>query len=723
MAVEAPDKSLRETGNDLGTVLPKEMPRKTFLAKAVLPILTAIINCLATQGCDYRRATVVTASELEWPNYGGDPGGQRYSAAVQINRLNVRNLQVAWSVRAGDFSPEVFDSIGHRAGNRREDGSPILPVPGAPCGACHRLQARFESTPLMRDGTVYLSTPLNRVLALDPASGAVRWTFDPNLDRTRHYVEGLVSRGVSYWSDTNTATERPCARRVFLATVDARLFALDAVAGSLCQDFGRRGAVRLDSGVALSHRPVEPGQYAVSSPPAVVNDVVVVGSTIANGQRQDVESGLVRAYDARSGALRWSFDPIARMEPNPATRPAVRAVKQSTGAANAWSIISADAGRDMVFLPTASAAPNYYGGQRPGRNDFANSVVALRASTGVVAWSFQVVHHDVWDYDLAAQPMLVTLQQGHRDVPAVVVGTKTGMIFVLNRDTGAPLYPVEERRTAASDVPGEYGWPTQPFPPPLFSLHGTRLTPDSAFGITERDRGFCRDLLLRLRNDGLFTPPSLRGTIQWPGAWGGINWDGMAWDPKRQIVVTTLKRLAMIIQLQQRNHRDLTRQVQGPGGEYFAQEGTPYSATRRPFVSPSGIPCSPPPWGSLVAVDLGLSAIRWQRSVGVIPALKRVSASESWGSLIFGGPLVTAGGLVFIGASQDDRFRAFDIDTGDLLWEYHLPAGGQATPMTYVYHGRQYVVITAGGRAGIGSPGDWIVAFALSDPSDYHATR
>jgi quinoprotein glucose dehydrogenase len=341
--------------------------------------------------------------------------------------------------------------------------------------------------------------------------------------------------------------------------------------------------------------------------------------------------------------------------------------------------------------------------------------VALRASTGEVVWSFQVVHHDLWDYDVPAQPTLIELRRDDELVPAVVVATKMGFLYVLHRETGEPLLPVEERPVPASDVPGETAWPTQPFPVRPAPLHELELSPDDAFGLTDEDRAFCRNWIAGLRNEGVFTPPSLEGTLIWPGFGGGATWGGVAWDPERHIVVTPLIRLAMTVRLHARADFDRARRGPEDGRQYTAQEGTPYGMSRMPLVTAAGVPCSPPPWGKLVAVDLATGELRWERPVGRVPALADVEGSEAWGSVLFGGPLVTAGGLVFLGASQDDHVRAFDIDTGELLWEHELPAGGQATPMTYRVGGRQYVVIAAGGRSGIGTPGDHLVAFALPE--------
>jgi quinoprotein glucose dehydrogenase len=403
------------------------------------------------------------------------------------------------------------------------------------------------------------------------------------------------------------------------------------------------------------------------------------------------------------------------VHPSPAACRAPVAARRSGARGSNASVITVDTARDLVFLPTATAAPDFFGGTRPGMNELANSVVALRASTGALVWAYQVVHHDLWDYDIAAPPMLISLRRAGSEVPAVVVGTKTGMLFVLDRSTGAPLLPVTERTVPASDVPGEATWPTQPFPDALPALQGNRLTADSAFGITREDQAYCRAMLGRLRNEGLFTPPSLRGSVEWPGQWGGINWDGLAWDPTHQLVITPVRRLAMMIKLHRREDGLRAQGDSSPGREILPQFGTPYFATRGPLVSPSGTPCTPPPWGELVAIDLASAGVRWRRPLGRVPWLAGERHSASWGSLVFGGSLVTGGGLVFIGASQDDGFRAFDIDTGELLWETTLPAGGQAAPMSYQYRGRQYVVIAAGGRGSVGTPGDWVVAFALPE--------
>ncbi|MGH7470675.1 MAG: PQQ-binding-like beta-propeller repeat protein [Longimicrobiales bacterium] len=380
---------------------------------------------------------------VEWLYYGGDPGGMRYSAAADINRTNVNKLILAWSLRAGDVSPEMFDPDGHRAGNLREDGTPIASQRGASCGSCHTTDMRFESTAITRDSTLYISTPRNRILAIDAGTGNIRWTFDPGIDATLRYAEDFVSRGVASWIDHEAPRGHECAERLFVATIDARLIAVNAQTGKRCLGFGDDGVINLDEGGSLEGVEVAKGQYVVTSPPAVAGGVVVVGSSIAPRVRAQVH-GVVRGFDARTGALRWSFDPIQWYQPIDSQRPTSGYMKAS-GGGNVWSIMSFDSARDMVFLPTSGPAPSHYGGVRSGANPHANSVVALRATTGELVWSFQVVHHDLWDYDVAAQPMLVKLRLNGLDRDVVVVGTKMGMIFVLDRDSGVPVLPVEER--------------------------------------------------------------------------------------------------------------------------------------------------------------------------------------------------------------------------------------------------------------------------------------
>ena len=519
--------------------------RRVYVARSTI---RCVLVWLGGASCDVNTARFGDSPALttEWTHYGGDAAGSRYSTVAQIDRQNVSTLGVTWMIRTG----ELRDSVRTVTFDRQ----PPTEAAGVAsrCAECYVSQARFESTPIFWNGLLYLNTPRGRVLALDPETGALRWEFDPNVDITRWYAEGLTSRGVAVWEDSRVANAVRCSRRIIFTTVDARLFAVDASVGRLCLDFGAAGVVRLD--LQGSWTQWRTGDYSVTSAPVVVGNNVIIGSAVNKNRTGKAPSGLVRAYDARLGHLVWSFEPLATTSNENSPAEDSRDRGEAGGGANVWSTMSSDVNRDLVYLPTSSAAPGFFGGARPGRNEFANSIVALQASTGKLVWFFQTVHHDLWDYDVASQPVLITLSQNGHNRPAVVVGTKTGMIFVFDRVTGEALAPIVERSVPRTDVPGESVWPTQPFSgAPL--LHGNLLTPDSAFGVTEADRSYCRQLIGELRNEGLFTPPSLTGTLMWPGFWGGMNWDGMAWDPERQLIVTTVRRLGMVVRLHPRNQR------------------------------------------------------------------------------------------------------------------------------------------------------------------------
>lgn len=624
---------------------------------------TLAIAGAATLAAQRRPTTVGT----DWPAYGHDPGGMRFSPLARVNRQNASRLAVAWTYHTHDMS-------------HGRDDTP---------------RSGFETTPLVVDGALYLTTAFNRVIALDPETGLERWTFDPKIDVHADYGDGLINRGLATWVDASRRTGQPCRRRLFEATNDARLIAVDAATGRLCADFGSGGVVSLRDVPEYA-----PGTYHMTSPPAVVDDLVVVGSGINDNQRAKMASGVVRAFDARNGAQRWSWNPL----PNAGGQ---------TGAANAWSVMAVDAERHLVFVPTGSASPDYYGGLRPGDNRWANSIVALRAQTGALAWGFQLVHHDLWDYDTASPPLLATITHDGHAVPVVVQGNKTGFLYVLNRDTGAPVFPVEERPVPKSDVPGESASPTQPIPTQLPPVAPQRVTSEAAWGA---DREACAAEMNGLRNEGVFTPPSLRGTLVMPGMLGGMNWSGSAFDPGRHLLIVNSNVLPAKARLIAREEfSDRSRRTED--GDYSAQAGTPYGLFRRFLQGPSGFPCNAAPWGLLTAVDLERGAIAWQVPLGSMQGFGGSHVAVPPGSISLGGPIVTGGGVVFIGGTVYSFVRAFDVESGRELWKGALPAPAHATPITYQVtpSGRQFVVIAAGGHAKISEEpvGDTIVAFGL----------
>jgi quinoprotein glucose dehydrogenase len=626
----------------------------------------------------------------DWGYYGGDLFGQRYSALTQVNRANVDRLEVAWTYRTGELG-EGFASAGKMA---------------------------FEATPVLAFDLLYLTTPTNIVVALDPATGQERWRYDSRIPRDRRYGEA-TSRGVTVWQDVRpAAAEGACATRVFAGTLDARLVALDARTGKPCTDFGASGAVDLTAGIRLR----DASDYVVTAPPAMYRDLVIVGSAIGDNRAVELERGTVRAFDARTGALRWSFDPIPDSRSHPSAAGWQPEQAQRTGGANAWAVMSVDPARGIVFVPTGSASPDFFGGERLGANRFANSLLALDASSGKLLWHHQTVHHDLWDYDLAAQPMLVDLDLELGSVAAVVQATKTGMLFVYDRENGAPVFPVSERRVPPSNVPGEVAAPTQPFSslPPL-SSHGP-LDPAQAWGVTFWDRGECRAMIRGLRNEGLFTPPDPRGSLSYPSYVGGVNWGGIAYDARRRRVIAAVNHVPAVVTLLTSSQLEAQLEEQRrddryPNSEFARQRGAPYGMRREPLLSPWGLPCSPPPWGTLVSVDLEEQRIVWEVPLGSTEGIAPwFVPTRDFGLPHMGGPIATAGNLVFIGGAMDGYFRAFDLETGRELWKHRLPAGGQATPMTYRAgpEQRQFIVIAAGGHGGLGTEqGDYVVAFAL----------
>ena len=582
--------------------------------------------------------TAAATSDSGWPAYGGDSGGTRYSPLTQITPANVGQLRVAWTFRTGELGQGVKDWS----------------------------RSAFEATPILYDGTLYLTTSSTDVVAVNAVTGRLRWRHDSASRKDLHYSDG-VSRGVSLWVDEASPGEAVCHARIYAPTLDGRLLALDANTGKPCTDFGASGAVNLLQDVRSQFQQGDEWRdYLVTSPPAILDGKVIVGSSIGDNRAVLEELGTVRAFDARSGKLLWSWDPIPRDPSNPVYKEWTTESLRNASAANAWAPLSVDAARHLVFVPTGSASPDFFGGERPGDNRWANSVVALDGNTGQLKWGQQLVHHDLWDYDVASQPTLADLVHDGRHVAAVIQATKTGFLYTFDRESGAPVFPIIERPVPQDAVPGEHPSPTQPYPvaPPALTRQ-TPITADDAWGVAWFDTRSCRKRIAGYRSEGIFQPPSLKDSLMQPGNAGGANWGGIAFDTRRQVALAYTINLPFVVALIPR--AEMPAQAasdQYPDFEFARQNGTPYGMRRDAFKSDLGIPCVKPPWGLLTAVDMVRGTIKWQIPLGDTPYVHL-----NLGMPGLGGPIVSASGLVFIAASLDDRLRAFDTDSGKLLWE------------------------------------------------------
>jgi quinoprotein glucose dehydrogenase len=643
-----------------------------------------------------RSGSIAQLPAGSWAYYGQDAGGKRYTPVTQINERNVGRLAVAWTYRTG----ELLTYLGTDALEK----------------AC------FETTPVLIGRTLYFSTPSDRVVAVDAATGRQRWVYDPRVNLRADYSE-ISSRGVAVWpaavgaaaggggGSPARAGAGADSLRIFIGTIDGRLIAIDARTGTPVAAFGDSGSVDLRAGLGP--------EIQETSPPAVIGDLVIVGSSIGDNQRLDLPPGVVRAFDVHTGQLRWSWDPIPQDPADSAYSTWNGPKAHRSGAANAWSILSTDPARDLVFVPATSPSPDYYGGERLGSNLYSDCLVALKASTGKRVWSFQVVHHDLWDFDIAGQPMLIDWPKAGGTVPAVVVGTKMGFIYVLDRETGVPLLPVEERPVPSSTVPGEQAWPTQLFPVLPAPLGLQTMSVADAWGPTPDDLAEAKRRIARYRYQGPFTPPSYEGTIMAPGNVGGIHWGGMCYDPASGMLYTNINRVAAVIRMIPRDKVDSLERENGETlrAETGRQRGTPYVMKRDYLFKADDrgmIMQSKPPWGTLLGIDLRTGIKKWEVPLGFMMDPAKYPGAREWGSVNFGGAIVTGGNLVFVAASIDGHFRAFDSRSGKLLWEYALPASAQATPMSYELDGRQYVVIATGGHGKLKTKqGDYLMAFAL----------
>ena len=631
----------------------------------------------------------------EWPYYAAAPGAGRYSAADQIRPDNVNRLSVAWTHRSGDF----FTGRSVADGSASDTSEPF--------------STSLEVTPIVADGRLYYCTPFNRVFALDPETGEEQWVFDPVVDHAQDAQRHC--RGVSYWRDVKADPDQACSSRIFLGTLDSRLISIDAATGKRCIGFGRNGEVDLKDQLSK----FDFVEHGVTSPPAILNDLVITGAFVLDGVRMDPPAGVVRAFDARSGEQRWGWNAVPKgvsaTDENGDYRP---------GTANVWSIITVDPQRNLVFVPTGNAAPDFFGVRRQDYDDYSSSIVALNGESGEVVWRFQTVHHDLWDYDVAAPPTLVDLQIEDQMVPALVQVTKMGLTFVLNRETGEPLFDIIEKAVPTTGkLTEETLSPTQPFPATFASLHRLGVTPDDAWGFTFYDKGACRTRIEALNHGPIYTPPSLKGTISSPGLTGGNNWGSPAIDPKRKILITATQHIPYIVTLVPREKCDAmsvsTQPQKGASRSIQPQSGAPYCVEFELLMSPFGVPCTPPPWGTLDATDLTTGRLLWQVPLGSTKGIAPWPLWKNFGVPPVGGPMVTATGLVFVGATSDKKLRAFDVSNGEELWKTELPAAAHAVPMSYRLRpdGRQFIVIAAGGHFSNLTPqADYLIAFALPVP-------
>jgi quinoprotein glucose dehydrogenase len=636
----------------------------------------------------------IEAQVDDWTAYGKGSGGGHYSKASEITPENVHNLERAWVHRSGDFQ----DGANTRGTISTE------------------IQTSFQATPLLVDETLYYCTPFNRVFALNPETGEEKWIFDPEVDPAGRPLK--TCRGLSSWKDLSKSQSDICYHRIVGVTMDVELFSIDGKTGKLCDDFGDKGIVNLRKG--LGDHPDT--YYWSSSPPAIIGKKLIVGGSVIDNLSINIPGGVVRAYDIRTGELIWYWDPIP---------PGKEAVLDDDGnhlyqrgTANVWSIISTDPDLNLIYLPTGNASPDYYGGHREGLDYYNSSVVALNADTGEVVWHFKTVYHDVWDYDVPSQPTFYDIEKDGKIIKALAQTTKMGLVFLLNRETGEPIFPIEEREVPQGSLEGENLSKTQPFPTKPAPLNPTYFDPEDAYGFTFWDRGYCKRTTEKLRNEGLYTPPSLEGSIHYPSAIGGNNWGGPAVDHSRNVMVVNTMNLASLIVMIPREgcNKPLEELAINDTQARFTSieqnEGIPYCNLRSMgFFSPLGVPCTEPPWGTLTGIDLNTGEHLWNVPLGTS---KDIAPFPFWwikGAPNMGGPTVTASGVTFIAATSDYYLRAFNTETGEELAKFRLPTGGHATPMTYTNkEGRQFVVIAAGGHWAIGTPAsDHLIAYALPE--------
>ncbi|KKW68290.1 glucose dehydrogenase [Lampropedia cohaerens] len=639
-----------------------------------------------------------TATPSDWQHYGRTPAGTRFAPFDQINRDNVKQLEVAWTYRTGEIAEGASE---------------------------------FQNTPMQIGDTVFVCTPLNKVVALDADTGAERWKFDPKVEDRKtwnrcrglgYYEPAKVSQPYSFeedaaWHAAHPAGSPVCASRVVMTTIDARLLQIDAKTGELCQDFGQGGVVDLTVGMGkVDYDNVL--WYYLTSAPTVVGNMVIIGGWTFDGRSVDEPSGVVRAFSADSGELIWAWDmgqpEITKLPPEGGS--------YSRSTPNVWSTPAFDEDLGLVYLPLGNQQPDFWGGNRPETTEkHSSAVVALDIRTGRERWTFQTVHHDIWDYDIASQPALYDIPDGKgQTIPALVQLTKRGQIFLLDRRDGTPIAEVEERAVPQTVAAGDWVAKTQPYSVGMPALGAEPLTEADMWGATFFDQLVCRIAFRKLNYEGEFTAPSTKPTLIYPGYYGGFNWGSAAIDENRGYLFLNDIRIPQVVTLIPHENVDESKLVAGHGvGSTYPMHGTPFVIDHAAFNSPLGIPCNAPPWGVFAAVDLESRELMWQVPAGTVEDAVvngiRASLPVPLGMPTLGSGVVTASGLVFYGATQDYYMRALDVATGEELWKSRMPVGGQATPMSYVSPktGRQYVVMAAGGARQSPDRGDYVIAYAL----------
>lgn len=623
-----------------------------------------------------------TDNLLDWRQYANTTKGTRFSGADQINKENVKDLQVAWTYRTG--------YVPYNSGSGPED----------------------QNTPLQIGQNVYLCTPTNIVIALDADSGQQKWRYDPKAS-TPNWER---CRGLAYYEDSldNVSNSNAtCSARIIMNTIDARLMAIDANTGKLCEDFGDKGVVDLKKNMG----DIPPGYYEPTAAPLVAKDVIVVGGRVADNFSINEPGGVVRAFDVHSGNLVWAWDPG---NPNITDVPPANET-YTRGTVNVWATTAYDPELDLVYAPTGNATPDFFGGGRTHYDDdFNSSIVALERKTGQIRWTFRTAHHDLWDYDLPSQPLLYDIPNENGGVTKVIVQTtKSGQIFMLDRVTGKPVAEVQEKPVPQGNVPGEYYSPTQPFSVGMPSIGNETLTEFDMWGATPYDQLLCRIDFVGSEYHGLFTPPGMTKTLQYPGSLGGMNWGSVAVDPQNNLMFVNDMRIGlknwMIPQDQ------IPKNSSGIEMGIVPQKGTPFGAMRLRFTSPLGVPCQKPPYGTMTAIDLKSRQVVWQKPLGTVMDTGILGIPMHLpapiGMPTIGGPMATKSGLLFFAATQDFYLRAFDSVTGEEVWKARLPVGSQGTPITYISPktGKQYIVISASGARQSPVRGDYVIAYALPD--------